>query len=41
MDALDRIGEALQEQGVSLQDLIDSGRESRQQIVEEKFGTQE
>lgn len=38
MDALDRIGEALQQQGVSLAELISSGREIRQQMVEEQYG---
>jgi len=38
MDALDRIGEALQQQGVSLEELINSGREIRRQIVEEQYG---
>lgn len=38
MDALDRIGEALQQQGVSLEELINSGREIRRKIVEEQYG---
>jgi AbrB family looped-hinge helix DNA binding protein len=38
VEALDRIGEALREQGISLDELIDSGREIRGQIVEEEYG---
>ena len=37
-DALDRIGEALREQGISLDELIESGRQVRGQIVEEEYG---
>jgi AbrB family looped-hinge helix DNA binding protein len=38
MDALDRIGEVLREQGLSLEELIESGRETRGQVVEEEYG---
>ena len=38
MDALDRIGKALGEQGISLEGLIESGREIRGRIVEEEYG---
>jgi AbrB family looped-hinge helix DNA binding protein len=37
MELLDRIGEALQTQGITLEDLITSGREIRGAIVEEKY----
>ena len=35
---LDEIGQALKEQGVTLDDWIESGREIRGQLVEEKYG---
>ncbi|MBC8448050.1 MAG: AbrB/MazE/SpoVT family DNA-binding domain-containing protein [Chloroflexi bacterium] len=38
MDALNRIGEALEKQGISLEELIESGRDIRGQIVEEQYG---
>lgn len=38
MRALDRIGEALKKRGLSLEDLLESGREIRGQTVEEKYG---
>ena len=38
MDALDRIGEVLREQGLSLEELVKSGREIRGQMVEEEYG---
>lgn len=38
MRALDRIGEALKKRGLSLEDLMESGREIRGQTVEEKYG---
>ena len=38
MDALDRIGEALREQGTTLEELIESGREIRGQIAKEEYG---
>ena len=38
MKALDQIGEALKEQGISLEELIESGRQERGAIIEEKYG---
>ena len=38
MDALDRIGKALQKQGITLDELIDTGREARGRMVEEEYG---
>jgi len=38
MKALDRIGEVLKERGLSLEELIESGREIRGQIVKEQYG---
>jgi len=38
VEALDRIGKVLREQGISLEGLIESGREIRGQIVEEEYG---
>ncbi|MBM2826618.1 MAG: SpoVT-AbrB protein [Dehalococcoidia bacterium] len=38
MKALDRIGEALRERGLSLEELIESGREARSQIIQEEYG---
>ena len=35
---LDRIGQLLREQGVTLEDMIESGREERGKILEEKYG---
>ena len=40
LQALDRIGEALKERGISLEELIESGREIRAQIVEEEYGAE-
>jgi len=37
-DALDRLGKALKEQGISLEELIESGREIREEMVEEEYG---
>ena len=37
MDALDRIGEVLKERGITLAELIESGREVRGQIIEEEY----
>jgi antitoxin PrlF len=39
MKALDRVGEALRERGLSLEDLIESGRGIRADIAKEKYGT--
>jgi antitoxin PrlF len=38
MSALDRIGEVLRERGITLEELIESGREVRGRIVEEEYG---
>lgn len=38
MEALDRIGEALKEKGISLGELMESGREIRGEMLEEKYG---
>lgn len=37
-EALDRIGEALRATGVTLEELIESGREIRGQLIAEKYG---
>lgn len=36
--ALDRMGDALREQNLSLEDLIESGREERAKLVREEYG---
>ncbi|MCL5960602.1 MAG: AbrB/MazE/SpoVT family DNA-binding domain-containing protein [Chloroflexi bacterium] len=36
--ALDRIGDALRERGLSLEGLIEAGRAERLQIIEEEYG---
>ena len=38
MQALDRIGEALKERGITLDELIEDGREIRGQLLEEEYG---
>jgi len=38
MGALDQIGEALRKRGISLEELIESGREIRGQLLEEEYG---
>ncbi len=38
MNALDRIGEVLRKRGISLEELIESGREIRGQLLEEEYG---
>ena len=38
MSLLDEIGEALEEKGVTLDELIERGREIRGEMVEEKYG---
>jgi len=38
MEALDRIGKALKERDISLDELIESGREMRGRMVEEEYG---
>ena len=35
---LDRIGEVLRKQGLSLEDLVESGREERTSIIQEQYG---
>lgn len=35
---LERLGEALREQGLTLEELIESGREERGQLLEERYG---
>jgi AbrB family looped-hinge helix DNA binding protein len=35
---MDEIGDALQEKGISLDDLIESGQAIRQEIYDEKYG---
>ena len=39
IEALDRIGQALKERGISLEEVIESGREIRGQLLEEKEGS--
>jgi hypothetical protein len=36
--ALDRIGEILREQGLSLEDLIEAGRAQRDELLREQYG---
>jgi antitoxin PrlF len=36
--ALDQIGEILREQGITLEELIDSGAEIREELVREQYG---
>ncbi len=36
--ALDRIGEVLKEQGLTLRELIESGRDERSRIIQERYG---
>jgi AbrB family looped-hinge helix DNA binding protein len=38
MGALDRIGQILREKGITLKELIESGREIRGKIIEEEYG---
>ncbi len=35
---LDKIGELLREQGLTLEDLIESGREERGKLIQEEYG---
>lgn len=37
MEALDRVGEALKERGINLEELIEGGREIRGQLLEEEY----
>jgi antitoxin PrlF len=41
VQALDRIEQALSEQGISLDELIESGREIREELIEEEYGLQD
>src|SRR2546425_8603272 len=36
--ALDRIGQVLRERGLSLEEMIESGREARGTLIEEQYG---
>ena len=36
--ALDNIGQALKEQGLTLEDMIESGREIREELYRERYG---
>lgn len=38
MDALDRIGEVLKKHGITLEDLVESGRDIRGHIVDQEYG---
>ena len=38
LEALDRIGAVLREQGVTLEELMESGREIRAELVKEQYG---
>jgi AbrB family looped-hinge helix DNA binding protein len=38
MELLDQIGEALKERGISLEELVESGREIRAEMLKEKYG---
>jgi len=38
MDALDRVGKVLKERGISLEELIESGRELRGEMIEGDYG---
>ena len=38
MDALDRIGKVLKEKGLTLEELMESGREIRGKLLEKEYG---
>lgn len=38
MEALDKIGKALKEKGITLEELMESGREIRGEILKEEYG---
>lgn len=38
MDAMDRIGEALKEKGLTLEELMESGREIRGKLLKKEYG---
>ena len=40
MNALGRIGKALEDRGISLEELMESGRELRDELVEEEYSAQ-
>lgn len=39
--ALTRIGQAIREQGLTLDELIESGRSLREELIQEKYGITE
>ncbi len=41
MEALDKIGKLLQEHGITLEKLIESGRDIRGELIQEKYGLTE
>lgn len=41
MEALDRIGELLREKGITVEELIESGRDIRGELMEEMYGLTE
>jgi AbrB family looped-hinge helix DNA binding protein len=41
MRSLDQIGQALKEQGITLEELIESGRDIRGKLIKEKYGLEE
>ncbi|HVO71059.1 MAG TPA: AbrB/MazE/SpoVT family DNA-binding domain-containing protein [Aggregatilineaceae bacterium] len=41
LEALDRIGQALKERGITLDEMIESGREIRQDLYNEKHADQD
>jgi len=41
MRSLDQIGQALKEQGITLEELIESGRDIRGELIKEKYGLEE
>lgn len=40
LDALERIGKALKERGISLEEMIEGGRKVREEIYKEKYSPQ-
>jgi AbrB family looped-hinge helix DNA binding protein len=41
MDALDKMGALLREKGITLEELIESGREIRGELIEKEYGLNE
>jgi AbrB family looped-hinge helix DNA binding protein len=41
MDALDKMGALLREKGISLEELIESGRDIRGELIEKEYGLSE